>query len=316
MLNIQLQLLIEHLKQNLSPALYPSQLEARYPQVLALIMQSWEQDTLDACFNQLLLQDDQQKDSFPQDIATELFRLQIILDSLKPKASDIWEHIRRDQIDPAAVETLNNHGHSINPDGLNRAIEQRQFGLLPVFVRAGVPIEQKDEMGWTPLMHSCFAGKLDVAIQLIKLGANLAVKDQHGYTLLHWAALNGNADLVALLIGHELNPIQASNSGITPLMQAAAGGHILAMQHLVAQGGSVAINARSFEGWTALHKATANSHVSAALWLAERGANPYQQNQQGESACSLALKLNQTRLYELLNECADRQSHAFEWQLA
>lgn len=314
MLNVQL--LINHLKDSLSPALYPTQLEARYPAVLAKIMLSWEKGELDACFNDLLIQDDQQQDCFPPNVATELFRLQIVLDSLKPKTDDVWGHIRNDEIDPADIHTLNNHGHQVTPQGLNRAIEQRQFGLLPIFIRAGVPIEQKDEAGWTPIMHACFAGKLDVVIQLIKLGANLIVKDQHGYSLLHWAALNGNADLVALLIGHELNPLQASNKGITPLMQAAAGGHILAMQYIVAQGGSVAINARSYEGWTALHKATANSRVSAALWLAERGANPYQQNQYGESACSLALKLKQTRLYELLSECADRQSETTEWQLA
>lgn len=314
MLNIQF--LIDHLKQSLSPELYPSQLEARYPHILAQIMQSWEQGTLDACFNQLLIQDDQQQDGFPPEVATELFRLQIVLDSLQANTDDVWGHIRSEHIDPAAVETLNHHGHNVSLQGLNRAIEQRQFGLLPVFVRAGLPIEQRDDAQWTPLMHACFAGKLDVVIQLIKLGANLAVKDQHGYTLLHWAALNGNADLVALLIGHELNPMPASNKGITPLMQAAAGGHILAMQYLVAQGGTVAINARSYEGWTALHKATANNQVAAALWLAERGANPHVQNQQGESACSLALKLNQMRLYELLSECADHQSNTFEWQLA
>ncbi|QZA77749.1 ankyrin repeat domain-containing protein [Deefgea tanakiae] len=314
MLNVQF--LINHLKESLSPALYPSQLEARYPKVLARIMLSWEKGDLDACFNDLLIQDDQQQDGFPPDVATELFRLQIVLDSLKPQAEDVWGHIRSDKIDPADIQTLNHHGHKVNSEGLNRAIEQRQFGLLPVFVRAGLSIEQKDEAGWTPIMHACFAGKLDVVIQLIKLGANLGVKDQHGYSLLHWAALNGNPDLVALLIGHELNPVQASNKGITPLMQAAAGGHILAMQYIVAQGGSVAINARSYEGWTALHKATANKQVAAALWLAERGANPHQQNQQGESACSLALKLNQPRLYELLSESADRQTNTIEWQLA
>ena len=313
---LHVQLLINHLKEHLSPVLYPSQLEARYPEVLAQIMLSWEKGKLDACINDLLIQDELQQDGFLPDVATELFRLQIILDNLKPQAEDIWGHIRKDKIAPEDISTLNNHGHPVTAQGLNRAIEQRQYGLLPIFIRAGLPIEQKDESGWTPLMHACFAGKLDVAIQLIKLGANLNVKDQHGYSLLHWAALNGNADLVALLIGHELNPVQASNKGITPLMQAAAGGHIVAMQYIVAQGGSVAINARSYEGWTALHKATANSQVSAALWLAERGANPYQQNQQGESACSLALKMKQMRLYELLSECADRQSGVTEWQLA
>lgn len=308
--------LIQHLKDSLSPELYPSQLEARYPNVLARIMLSWEKGELDACFNDLLIQDDQRHDGFPPDVATELFRLQIVLDSLKPKTEDVWEHVRNGKIDANDLQTLNNHGHKVNPEGLSRAIEQRQYGLLPVFVRAGLSVEHKDESGWTPIMHACFAGKLDVVIQLIKLGANLNVKDQHGYSLLHWAALNGNPDLVALLIGHELNPTQASHKGITPLMQAAAGGHLLAMEYLVAQGGSVAINARSYEGWTALQKATANKQVAAALWLAERGANPHQQNQQGESACSLALKLNQHRLYELLNECADRQTNTVEWQLA
>ncbi|WP_084282418.1 ankyrin repeat domain-containing protein [Deefgea rivuli] len=314
MLNVQF--LVDHLKQSLSPALFPSQLEARYPAVLAQIMLSWEQDQLDACFKELLIQDDAAHAGFPPEIATELFRLQIALDGLPIQSKDVWKDVPDARIDPFAKETLNQHGHGVNPEGLSRAIEQRQFGLLPVFVRAGVAIEHQDEAGWTPIMHACFAGKLDIVIQLIKLGANLAVKDKHGYTLLHWAALNGNADLVALLIGHELNPLQASHKGITPLMQAAVGGHILVMQHLVNQGGSVAINARNYEGWTALHKAAANNQVAAALWLAERGANPHLQNQQGESACSLALKLNQMRLYELLSACADRQTNTVEWQLA
>lgn len=314
MLNVQF--LIDHLKQHLSPELYPSQLEARYPHVLTRIMQSWVQGELAACFNDLLIQDDQLRDGFPPDVATELFRLQIALDGLNPKQNDPWGHIRREKVADADLQTLSQHGHQATPQDLKRAIEQRQYELLPAFIRAGLAIEQQDNAGWTPIMHACFAGKLDVVIQLIKLGANLNVKDQHGYSLLHWAALNGNANLLALLIKHKLNPRQASHKGITPLMQAAAGGHLAAMRCIVAHAGVVAIHACSDEGWTALHKATANKHVSAALWLAERSANPYQQNQQGESACSLALKQQQTRMYELLNECAERQSHTFEWQLA
>lgn len=313
MLNVQI--LIDHLRQHLGPSQFPSQLEAKYPEVLVRIMHSWEQNQLDACFNDLLLQGQQQQNGFPKAIATEIFRLQIALDALPAHTADVWGHIPRVKADPDATAILAQHGHNLTSKALHQAIEQRQYYLLPLFIRAGMPIEQRDEVGWTPVMHACFAGKLDIVLQLIELKANLHVKDRHGYTLLHWAALNGNTNLVSLLIGHQLNVQQASDKGITPLMQAAAGGHLAVMQLIIEHSGTLSINHQSQEGWTALHKATANQQFNAALWLVQRGANPHLNSQQGESACSLALKLNQLRLYDLLNEYADRQNIQTEWQL-
>ncbi|QKJ66428.1 ankyrin repeat domain-containing protein [Deefgea piscis] len=312
---LHVQILIDHLRQHLGPNQFPSQLEASYPKVLARIMQSWEQNQLDACFNDLLIQGQQKQDGFPKAIATEIFRLQVALDALPAQTADLWGHIPPIKMDPDAKAILTQHGHSVSQKGLHQAIEQRHYHLLPVFIRAGMPIEQQDEAGWTPIMHACFAGKLDIVVQLIALKANLHAKDRHGYTLLHWAALNGNAELVKLLMGHQLNVQQASDKGITPLMQAAAGGHLAVMQLIIHHSGTLGINRQSQEGWTALHKATANQKFNAAIWLVQHGANPHLRNQQGDSACALALKLNQLRLYDLLNEYADRQNIQGEWQL-
>ena len=317
---LHVQILIDHLRQHLGPSQFPNQLEAQYPEVLARIMHSWEQNQLDACFNDLLIQGQQKQDGFPKAIATEIFRLQVALDALPPQTADIWGHIPLFKADPDAKAILAKHGHNVTSKALHQAIEQRQYDLLPLFIRAGMPIEQRDEVGWTPVMHACFAGKLDIVLQLIELKANLHVKDRHGYTLLHWAALNGNTDLVSLFIGHQLNVQQASHKGMTPLMQAAAGGHLAVMQLIIQHCGVISINHQNAEGWTALHKATANQKFNAALWLVQHGANPYLHNQQGESACSLALKLNQLRLHDVLNEYADRQENRqetqAEWQLS
>ncbi|MEJ2792604.1 ankyrin repeat domain-containing protein [Iodobacter sp. LRB] len=320
------QFLIDQLRKNISPEHFPIQLETRYPSVLAQIMKCWELDQLDACFNDLLLQGQQKQDEFPGEIVLEIFRLQVALDAVPKKTLELWGDIPEAKVNPeakadplskAALQAqvrrdaqviLAQYGFSVNSKGLHQAIEQRHYNLLPQFVRAGMPVEQTDDAGWTPVMHACFAGRLDIVVELIELNANLLVTDCYGYTLLHWAALNGNADLVTLLMTYDLNPQQTSNKGITPLMQAAAGDHVAVMKLLVAKCGMLAVHAQCQEGWTALHKAAVNKKVSAALWLAEHGADPYLRNQRGESACSLALELNQHRLYDLLSEWADRHA--------
>ncbi len=320
---MHVQFLIDQLRQNLSPEHFPIQLETRYPSVLAQIMKSWELDQLDACFNDLLLQGPQKQDEFPKEVVLEIFRLQVALDAAPKQMLELWGDVPEAKVNPDAKvyplskaaqakadaqAILAQYGLSVSSKGLHQVIEQRLYNLLPQFIRAGMPIEQEDDAGWTPIMHACFAGKLDVVIELIELNANLLVTDCYGYTLLHWAALNGNADLVALLMTYDLNPQHMSKKGITPLMQAAAGDHVGVMKRIVAECGMIAIHAQCKEGWTALHKATANKKVSAALWLVEHGADPYLRNQHGKSACSMALELNQNRLHDLLSEWADRHA--------
>ncbi len=47
-------------------------------------------------------------------------------------------------------------------------------------------------LGWTPLHEACNRGRIDVAKQLLKAGANVNVQGMENDTPLHDAAINGH----------------------------------------------------------------------------------------------------------------------------
>ena len=63
-------------------------------------------------------------------------------------------------------------------------------------------------------------GYKDIALVLLKAGANVCVKDSIGWTALHWACDKGLKELVRALIKRGSRVNERDNSGCTPLMLA------------------------------------------------------------------------------------------------
>lgn len=75
------------------------------------------------------------------------------------------------------------------------------------------------------LFRAAARGKLDLARELVSLGADVNIASNAGYTPLHRAAENGHADLVRFLLEAGANPTAESRDRKTPLTLATDGGH-------------------------------------------------------------------------------------------
>jgi|GEM_PF-3414393 len=85
-------------------------------------------------------------------------------------------------------------------------------------------IEQRDEMGWTPLMGACISSNIELAEKHIEKGASLESQDTMGFTPLHQACRLKNLTVVKFLIAKKARLNSTDSMGCTPLHIAAGMG--------------------------------------------------------------------------------------------
>jgi len=99
-----------------------------------------------------------------------------------------------------------------------------------------------DAVGWrqnkgrTPLHRACQEGHAEVALILLKAGADIHKEDDYKQASLHWAAFSGELSVVQVLLQHGAFIEQRCQNGNTPLFVACLGGKIRVVQYLLAQG--------------------------------------------------------------------------------
>lgn len=93
--------------------LFPRLLAQKYPHVLSNIVDAWDSpETIEVCFQELMLADPRRKQGFPEAVMAEIFALAKFHDVIYPKPAsspfDIWSraqelsHSRPGQTDDAA----------------------------------------------------------------------------------------------------------------------------------------------------------------------------------------------------------------------
>lgn len=70
--------------------------------------------------------------------------------------------------------------------------------------------------GWTPLHEACNHGHYNVAMILVKAGANVNAKGLDDDTPLHDAAIVGQLKLVKMLVERGADPCYKNRKGKTP----------------------------------------------------------------------------------------------------
>jgi ankyrin repeat protein len=140
-----------------------------------------------------------------------------------------------------------------------------------LLVGHGMPVDMRNDGGYTPLMVAAAFGNVEVADTLIELGADMTARNPAGHTPLHIAALSGQAGIARLLIAHG-SPvgIRAPARGETPLHFAALLGRMKVISALAADGAD--INATDNDGVTPLQYARLRRQMGAVEALASLGA--------------------------------------------
>lgn len=278
--------------------LYPHELDKKFQRILNKIVDLWETPEMDAYFTELLIDTrGGTRQGFPKEIVAEIYQLSRVHEHAQKQApaeqSDPWAEIELNK--KRAIEEL---GYESTPQGFLKAVEDQDKQAMAAYLSAGLPVDTRDERGWTPLMISAFNGNEEMAEMLIRSGADVQIEDNAGYGPMHWAAFNGYRKVVRLLSTRNGNVNARSHHGWTPLLQAATRGHLDVCIGLIASGANV--NLSSNDGWTPLHKACANGHAEIVQLLLSRGADRNAHYQDSVTPLTLAIKNKHEDIVALL----------------
>jgi len=274
---------------------YPHNLEDRFGRVFAKIMELWGTTQLDPYLSELMIADKEGRQGFPPEVMSELIFLSMFHDEYLARkienGGDIWanEEVRRG---------LEEEHIEYSQQGFFRALDIGNERAVKLFLDVGVDLEQKNAMGWTPLMVASFMGSEKFATLLVNAGANANVRDSRGYSPLHWAAYQGFLGVTELLVRKGAFVNVKSEKGLTPLLQAAARGHTEIVQFLLAN--KAAVNDADDEGWTPLHKAVANGHLEVVKLLMAAHADPRSQHQSGMTPIDIARQKKNSEILQVL----------------
>jgi ankyrin repeat protein len=192
---------------------------------------------------------------------------------------------------------------------LHKASSRSNFDLVSLYLEAGTPIDQRNNLGWTPFMQSRSAS---ISKALLDRGANIHAASDQGITAIHHAAKACDLELVSLLLAngadiHALAPREDRVSDPlvehnTPLHLAVAsahgsmmGGALQVVTALLDHGAD--IEAKEGAGKTPLLLAISTEFDSpygrrpneqVVSYLLERGADHHAVDDSGKSAVQLA----------------------------
>ena len=171
--------------------------------------------------------------------------------------------------------------------------------IYHLLVEKGMPLNEFDILGNTPLHNAIGAGHMEAASSLIKLNAPLDARSQRtGSTPLSIAAEYNRTEAARLLLARGVNIELPNNQGATPLYYAASKGHV-GLAQLLLDGGAKVETADRFRQ-TPLMQAISNKHHAVAVLLLERGANANSLDLRGQTALHLAAQTGDIRTLALL----------------
>ena len=89
---------------------------------------------------------------------------------------------------------------------IHNAAQNGNLNRVKAFLNQGVPVNSRNEHGYTPLHKAAYSGNLSVVQELLKRGAHVTPRSQYGHTPLHLAALFGHPHIIHELMKAGTNP--------------------------------------------------------------------------------------------------------------
>lgn len=161
----------------------------------------------------------------------------------------------------------------------------------------------------SPLLYAVEKGDREIAEILISKGADIKIKLHCCETLLHVAASKGDVKMADLLIskGSDINAKGAVDS--TPLHYAVSNDRIEMVKYLLSKGAD--INAREACSSTALHSAAINGYADMAELLISKGADVNLKNSNGETPMEQAICSKKDEIVDVFMKHGEKMKNVF-----
>lgn len=215
---------------------------------------------------------------------------------------------------------------------LHEAAKQGRIAMVNLLLDNGADINAVDITGKTVLIDSIQGNNADLVSLLLERGASPSVQEMYGRNAYHEAAARGNIEVIEALRAVGGNPLSRDAYGNTPfslsldlsndVVHAVIGDdvnlsdsdgnspvHLAIKAHVSAERLAVLltleypVNRRNSQGQTPLYLAISTHQYDSAKVLLENGADPFLNDNLGESAASIAVTDNADVLNAIV-QCA------------
>ena len=200
-------------------------------------------------------------------------------------------------------EWIINPATIISKDGLSNnmlhyAAQWNLDDIIPVIIRNGIPVEEANATGETPLFFAIKTDSPSTIRTLIANNASLNARDTQGNSVLHAAVRWNSVNSAALLVTLDIDINVHSLTGNTPLHDAV----ILGMGEIetILINSKANLEVRNIDGNTPLMEAIRAGNISSAEKLARNRADPNTRNIRGDTPLHLAVGMERYDLVNLL----------------
>jgi ankyrin repeat protein len=162
---------------------------------------------------------------------------------------------------------------------LEWAADYGQAAVVECLLTNGAPVNATNQWGGTALHSAASRGSEQIVRLLLAHRADPSILNQDGETALGMACAYGHhLPVVTLLLDHKADP---NLGNPTPLQEAAFRGEDAIIELLLQRGAN--LNARGFDGASALHWAVDGRKEKTVKLLLERGGSPSVADDQGKT---------------------------------
>ncbi|XP_063286615.1 ankyrin repeat and SAM domain-containing protein 3 [Pelobates fuscus] len=175
--------------------------------------------------------------------------------------------------------------------------------------RKDIDLNQPNLGGWTPLMYASYIGHDAVVSLLLEAGVDVNCCTPSGQTPLMLAASCGNESVAYFLIQHGAKLEVRDSRGWTALFHCTSAGHQRTLRFLLENGANGDIREPVYS-FTPLMEAAASGHEIIVQHLLNHGVKMTTTDQNGDTARMLAARYGHSRIVSMLDSHRNRASRA------